>query len=739
MAFMGKDGSGKEGNNMSGGNSGLLKGLLDRFKGPQRAAGRDNYDPTRTTSIIEKLRMPSGDSAAGSPLPIIGHMPVRRQMSVFIWTMVLAIVLFAITMILAVRASGHSAAYQSTSTEMQMLSQRIARSSAQAIQGNESAFPLLDEAYRQFGGDLNRLINGGEGLPASSGESGEILQKIKKNWDENFQPNQKKPTVETIIKQKDTLVGVTKSVNSINSNDGKLLELTQQLVALLTESNAGAREVELAYQQVMLSQRMAKNANAMLAGEIINPEVVFLLGKDTNTFRDTLQGMIEGSEELRIAPSKSPEVKEKLAEIRDLFKDFETVVGAFSRNMQNLVNTRLANQTIYKESEALLSDAKALTRAYETAGSGVTVVLLEVFFAVMALLALGGLIRVYNAEAQRRRMEIEAENKRNQEAILRLLNEMSDLADGDLTVRASVTEDLTGAIADSMNYTIDELRNLITGINRATEQVTAASQQAQNISNELLNAAQRQSQEIVDTNDVVQQIAKSINNVSTNASESAKVAAQSLEAAQKGTNAVQDSIKGMNEIRDQIQETAKRIKRLGESSQEIGEIVELISDITEQTNVLALNAAIQAASAGEAGRGFTVVAEEVQRLAERSAEATKQIGAIVKTIQADTHDAVAAMEVSTQGVVEGAKLSDAAGQALGEIGQVSSDLASLIETIAQATQSQQTLANKVAMSMQDILRITEQTTAGTKQTAVQIGQLTGLAAELKGSVAGFKL
>lgn len=739
MAFMGKDGSGKEGSNMSGGNSGLLKGLLDRFKKPQRAAGRDNYDPTRTTSIIEKLRMPSGDSAAGSPLPIIGHMPVRQQMSVFIWTMVLAIILFAITMILAVRASGHSAAYQSTSTEMQMLSQRIARASAQAIQGNEGAFPLLDEAYKQFGGDLNRLINGGEGLPASSGESGEILQKIKKNWDENFMPNQKKPTVETIIKQKDTLVGVTKSVNSINSNDGKLLELTQQLVALLTESNAGPREVELAYQQVMLSQRMAKNANAMLAGEIINPEVVFLLGKDTNTFRDTLQGMIEGSEELRIAPSKSPEVKEKLNEIRDLFKDFETVVGAFSRNMQNLVNTRLANQTIYKESEALLSDAKALTRAYESAGSGVTAVLLEVFFAVMALLALGGLIRVYNAEAQRRRMEIEAENKRNQEAILRLLNEMSDLADGDLTVRASVTEDLTGAIADSMNYTIDELRNLITGINRATEQVTAASQQAQNISNELLTAAQRQSQEIVDTNDVVQQIAKSINNVSTNASESAKVAAQSLEAAQKGTNAVQDSIKGMNEIRDQIQETAKRIKRLGESSQEIGEIVELISDITEQTNVLALNAAIQAASAGEAGRGFTVVAEEVQRLAERSAEATKQIGAIVKTIQADTHDAVAAMEVSTQGVVEGAKLSDAAGQALGEIGQVSSDLASLIETIAQATQSQQTLANKVAMSMQDILRITEQTTAGTKQTAVQIGQLTGLAAELKGSVAGFKL
>ncbi|MBL8508298.1 MAG: methyl-accepting chemotaxis protein, partial [Chitinimonas sp.] len=277
------------------------------------------------------------------------------------------------------------------------------------------------------------------------------------------------------------------------------------------------------------------------------------------------------------------------------------------------------------------------------------------------------------------------------------------------------------------------------GINRATDQVTAASQQAQAISGELLQAAQRQSEEIVETNEVVQNIARSINDVSGTTVESARVARQSLDAANKGADAVQNQIKGMNEIREQIQETAKRIKRLGESSQEIGEIVELISDITEQTNVLALNAAIQAASAGEAGRGFTVVAEEVQRLAERSGEATKQIGAIVKTIQADTHDAVAAMEISTQGVVEGAKLSDAAGQALTEIGQVSNELAGLIETIAKASQSQQQLADKVAVSMQDILRITEQTTAGTKQTAVQIGQLTGLAAELKGSVAGFKL
>jgi twitching motility protein PilJ len=723
------------------GKSSPLAGLLSSFGKKKPDAAQDKpYDPLRTVSIIDRIK-PHTDVGETRPLPLIGQLPIEKQVRICFAGIVISVALFGVSLVVMVRNSSHDAVYRATSTEMQMLSQRMARASSQAIQGSDAAFPVLKEAYEKFDHDLSLLIDGGPGLPPSSGQAAETLKKIKKTWDINFKANAKRPTVDTILKYQNVLVSVTKTVSTINRNDAKLLELTQQLVSLLAETGGkgSSIEVELANQLVMLSQRMAKNANAVLSGDVLNPEVVFLLGKDTNTFHETLQGMIEGSDELRISAAKNPEVREKLGEIKDMFKDFETVVSAFSRNLQNLTNTRLANRIIYQESESLLKDSQTLTADYENASGGAILIVLEVLFGVSAIGSLLALISVYNGESQRRRIEIENENKRNQEAILRLLNEMSDLADGDLTVRASVTEDLTGAIADSMNYTIDELRSLIIGINRATDQVTAASQQAQAISGELLQAAQRQSEEIIETNEVVQNIARSIGDVSGNAAESARVAQQSLQAAQKGTDAVQNQIKGMNEIREQIQETAKRIKRLGESSQEIGEIVELISDITEQTNVLALNAAIQAASAGEAGRGFTVVAEEVQRLAERSGEATKQIGAIVKTIQADTHDAVAAMEVSTQGVVEGAKLSDAAGQALSEIGQVSNDLATLIDTIARATQSQRELADKVADSMQDILRITEQTTAGTKQTAVQIGQLTGLATELKGSVAGFKL
>jgi twitching motility protein PilJ len=411
------------------------------------------------------------------------------------------------------------------------------------------------------------------------------------------------------------------------------------------------------------------------------------------------------------------------------------------------VLAKQAGSRIFRDSEDLLDFTDKLARAYQSSigERGVYGILLGALI-LAALTMLIVMARIYledsrrqTTEAEQSRQETEALNRQNQDAILRLMNELGDLADGDLTVTATVSEDITGAIADSINYTIEELRVLVGRINDAAGRVTMATEIAQQTSAELLAAAERQSIEIQDAGQSVLAMASSMTQVSGDANQSAQVARQSLAAAGKGTQAVQDSIKGMNEIREQIQETSKRIKRLGESSQEIGEIVELISDITEQTNVLALNAAIQAASAGEAGRGFTVVAEEVQRLAERSGEATKQIAAIVKTIQTDTQDAVSAMEESTQGVVEGAKLSDAAGQALAEIGDVSRNLADLIEGISSATQQQADSATGVASKMQDILRVTEQTTAGTQKTATAVGELAGLATELKGSVAGFKV
>jgi twitching motility protein PilJ len=423
------------------------------------------------------------------------------------------------------------------------------------------------------------------------------------------------------------------------------------------------------------------------------------------------------------------------------------VLASLSGDIKPLVKARATVATLVSGFRGMTSNAEKLVQAYESeiADQDASSISAAVFGS-LALLMLVLMVKAFNDEGLRRSNEAdhqrrlaEADKDATQGAILRLMNEMGDLADGDLTVRATVSEDITGAIADSVNYTVEELAVLVRRINDAALRVTSASNAAQTTSNELLAATEVQSTEIRSANAAVLEMADSMKQVSSSALESARVANASLEAAQKGSAAVSNSISGMNEIRTQIQETSKRIKRLGESSQEIGEIVELISDITEQTNVLALNAAIQAASAGEAGRGFSVVAEEVQRLAERSGEATKQIAAIVKTIQTDTHDAVAAMEHSTQGVVEGAKLSDAAGQALNEISSVSQDLARLIQAISADTQTQADIATKVADSMQDILRITGQTTTSTQQTAVSIGELTELAVELKGSVSGFKV
>ena len=342
-------------------------------------------------------------------------------------------------------------------------------------------------------------------------------------------------------------------------------------------------------------------------------------------------------------------------------------------------------------------------------------------------------------DAQRMQDESKRVNDANQAAILRLMNELQSVAEGDLTQQATVTEDITGAIADSVNYTVEELRTLVAQVQGTVSRVTETTQLVDATSTELMAASSEQLREIRDTGESVLQMAGRINEVSAQAQQTAQVARQSLNATESGLKAVQDTIGGMNSIRDQIQETSKRIKRLGESSQEIGEITELISDITEQTNVLALNAAIQAASAGEAGRGFSVVAEEVQRLAERSADATRQIAALVKTIQTDTQDAVAAMERSTQGVVEGTRLTDAAGTALNDIDRVSRELSDLITHISSQALGEAQSANVVAANIQHIFAVTEQTGEGTRSTAQMVRELSHTAEELKQSVARFKI
>ena len=720
---------------------------LPAFMSARKAAAEQTVSAAMDASKARSPASPAGKFG----LNFLGQYSVTKQLQILGGVLLVLMFLVAGIVYHDNRESTYNTAYVATSGEMQMLSQRLAKASSLALQGNSIAFKQMRDSHSQFATNLDWLTNGGElagaTVPPSPDSVQPQLQALTKAWGATD-----KDSVQ-MLDMENYLVKLGQDVSDIIEKNSQMLYLAEQVAALKLQNGASAGEIAAANQMVMLTQRIAKNASALLVGDEISPQTPFQMAKDTNTFKDLLAALLQGSATLGTSATNDLETRTNLTQLEVSFNEYQEAVKGILDSMQRLVVAKQAGSKIFRDSEELLGSAKALADAYqggiaERAVYGAIlaalVVLVLATLVLMAKIYLDDDTRRQAEEAEQSRLVSEMVNRQNQDrqnqdAILRLMNELGDLADGDLTVTATVSEDITGAIADSINYTVEELRVLVGRINDAAGRVTQATEIAQQTSAELLAAAERQSVEIQDAGRSVLAMASSMSEVSGSANLSAQVARQSLAAAGKGTVAVQDSIKGMNEIREQIQETSKRIKRLGESSQEIGEIVELISDITEQTNVLALNAAIQAASAGDAGRGFTVVAEEVQRLAERSGEATKQIAAIVKTIQTDTQGAVSAMEESTRGVVEGAKLSDAAGQALAEIGDVSQNLAQLIESISDATRTQADSATSVAGKMQDILRVTEQTTAGTQKTAIAVGELAGLATELKGSVAGFKV
>ena len=335
--------------------------------------------------------------------------------------------------------------------------------------------------------------------------------------------------------------------------------------------------------------------------------------------------------------------------------------------------------------------------------------------------------------------EAEFRAKRDQDAILRLMDELAEFSNGDLTVEAQVTEDFTGAIADSINYAIESMRELVGTINRTSTQVSNASNSTRLIAEQMQTSSTEQAQKIHSIAKIISDMVRSLDRVAMSTADSAEIAHNSVSIAREGAQQVRNTINGMNNIRGNIQETRTLIKRLGESSQEIGNIVEIIKSIADQTNILALNAAIQANSAGEAGRGFAVVADEVQRLAERSSNATKRIEGLVKTIQNDTNAAVASMERSTKEVVDGANIAEEAGTALSKIEDVSTSLASLIERVSESTRKVSTMAENIASDMSQINQMAVTTTENVIKTSDSIENLSVLSQELKNSVSGFKL
>ncbi len=710
--------------------------------------------PSEMAIDYAETRNPSGTPSDNAPssfssgLPVIDKLPLARQQRIATLVFGLGLLGLLVAVVLTLNASNQSAQQVSAAGQAQTQSQRLAKSVSQALVGQASAFPEVRDSLSVLTRNVRSLGDGAGGVPAAPAALQAQLQPLLPVVDKA------EKSANVVLAQERTLTQVNQSLRAINRQSGDLLESAEAVSTLKVASGATSAELLALGQLVMLTQRIGKSANEFSVSEGASAEAVFLLGKDLNSFRDLVKGLNDGDPEQRLPGTRDAPTRQALQNLADQFEQTRTASAAILGNLPGLVAAREAQQAVVADSEPLRAGLDSLQQSLAgTGGLGVwqtglgllsILAMLGGGFAMLRLFVSDQTSRSRLAEAQKReaeRQEQEAKrvNDANQAAILRLMNELQTVAEGDLTQQATVTEDITGAIADSVNYTVEELRTLVEQVQTTVERVTDTTQQVEQTSTELLAASTEQLREIRETGESVLQMAGRINDVSAQAQETASVARQSLAAAESGLSAVQNTIGGMNAIRDQIQETSKRIKRLGESSQEIGEITELISDITEQTNVLALNAAIQAASAGEAGRGFSVVAEEVQRLAERSGDATKQIAAIVRTIQTDTQDAVAAMERSTQGVVEGARLSDAAGTALADIDRVVRELSDLIARISAEALKEAASANVVAANIQHIFAVTEQTSEGTRSTAQMVRELSRTAEELKASVSRFKV
>ncbi|MEK7207153.1 MAG: methyl-accepting chemotaxis protein [Pseudomonadota bacterium] len=646
--------------------------------------------------------------------------------------MVLAMV--AMIWLLAVNAqrSDRESKYIEQSSQLLMLSQRVAKDAREAVVGQPTAFKTLKESRDRFDNIVNDLLSGNpeQGVAPSPPEVAPALDAVTKIWSPKKNEGLR-AQIDQILGLEKTLFNMHDSVMAINQMSPLLLAVSDEVVELGGKSGLKQDQLYLASRQGMLSQRIAKDVNLFAQGGSEAAVAAAQFGKDAKLFKESDE---------RLRKTAAPAVRAKLDESGEIFGEINNHVEGILGNAAELFVSQRASQTVFEQSDPLLKKARELVEAYQGLGqqrAGIRTAIFVAGFASMLFLFL--LARKLVVDA-RDRAQISAEqNRQSQDAILKLLDEMGDLADGDLTIQPEVTEQITGAIADSINYAVREMRNLVHRIKTAAQQVAVASEHSRQTATDLTEAALRQAAQITEATNKVTAMARSMQDMSKSAERSAEVAQGSVATAKRGAVAVQDTIKGMDGMREQIQETAKRIKRLGESSQQIGEIVELINDIAEQTNILSLNAAIQAAMAGEAGRGFAVVADEVQRLAERSAEATKQIAELVKTIQADTNEAVASMEQATNGVVQATRLADAAGQALGEIESVSEQLSNLIVNIAQDAQRQSQAATDVSGNMAKIQETTTMTSSGSRQTAEAIGKLSDLARELQASVAGFKL
>lgn len=652
---------------------------------------------------------------------------------------VLMLMLTLTTFYYAFKMEGYEQKYQREVGRQAILAQQIAKDGTGALQGSEAAFDRLKQSREAFGQSIKLLESGNEDLPPLPESLTDTLGALNKDW------LQLKKQADALLAKKAVLLSVVGFIRTIEERMPQIQSGLEHLVKTLFEKGANQQQIWSAGHQMLYLERIRSGAQQLLlAGEGAG-DAASRMANFAQEFDQIALALRNGDAKRKIDRLTIVEADDQLRSVIKAFSGISEQASDLAKAAPDLLVGMDAMRQISGPANKVSDAASALGKRMEAEPVRVSVfgvrltsglgIILGVISVILVLLT--GLILLRGA--RQRELDSSQINDRNQRAILQLLDEMGDLADGDLTVEATVSEDITGAIADSVNYAIEALRTLVIGINRTVRKVSSSAIESRDNAMRLADASRQQATQITGISSSIDQMSRSAEGMSKEAAQSADVAQRSVSVALKGTETVRNTIRGMDDIREQIQETAKRIKRLGESSQEIGDIVELIDDIADQTNILALNAAMQAAMAGEAGRGFAVVADEVQRLAERSGNATKRIETLVRTIQSDTNEAVSSMETSTAGVVKVSSLAEAAGASLGEIETVSNFLAKSTRQISKISQLQASLANEINHGMIAVRTISEESAAGTGQTAHAVGALVAVAEELQQSVAGFRL
>ena len=676
-------------------------------------------------------------------IPLIGHFPAKTQIKMIGGAIILTIIGSIGSASLYIKHLHEEAMVNKIAAQMISDSQKIAKNITMINDGFFDSFNTLTESEKEFSEHLNLLQNGGvfEGVSinARKGISANDVRSVSEVWSKTVKE------IDKVNSGRNGLIDFNESLSKMGKLDDSFFG-SARAISLYIEENQ-IKSLSQAQKQFMttfplLTQKMAKNVNALMSSKEINFPALNFLGMDIVNYKNSLLGLLNGSSALNIEAIDDQQLKGLLIKNKEIFLSYNDLFTKIDKNQVDLVASKTAAVNITKLSMSLAIASENMLKNFEENQHKTSPIAITFLcFLTLLTLCLSMLLKVFKDkdEASLRALDVEKESQSQQQAIMVLLDEIGELADGNLTVKATVNETFTGAIADSLNYTVQELRKVIQNVIISARKVGKGAQTSSEISSQLASSAQEQFDRLAKTGDSIIKMSMSMDDIAQDTSFAAKASRQSLEISQDGLRIVEETISRMNTIRDTIQDTSKKIKLLGESSTAIGEVTGLIRDITKQINILALNAAIQAASAGEAGRGFAVVAGEVQRLALSSEDAAKRIDDLVLTIQEDAKGAVSAMELSTKEVVEGAKLTDKAGNALKQIEGSVSELAKSIEEVTEKVEAESEIASNLSLDMRLLQEYTEKTVDESKRGAESVNEVKGIADELRESVSNFRV